>query len=851
MSDDTIRSPDTWEGPRNEGPGGQIGPYRLLKKLGEGGFGVVFEAEQEEPVKRRVALKVIKLGMDTAEVIVRFEAERQALAMMDHPHIATVLDAGATDSGRPYFVMELVEGQPISEYCDANNLSVAARLELFDQVCTAVQHAHTKGIIHRDLKPNNVLVHTQDGEPFAKVIDFGIAKATSGRLTDKTLLTELHQVMGTPLYMSPEQAEGSSDIDTRTDIYSLGAMLYELLTGTTPVDSASMRSAVFAEVQRLICEVDPPLPSTRLGQSDTTLSGVATHRSMDSRKLTRTVKGDLDWIVMKALEKDRGRRYETANGLAMDLRRYLAHEPVLAAPPSASYRLQKFVRRNKATVAAGSLIAASLMVGIVAFAWQARIAQMRAAELEQVSKFQEAMLAQVNPTDAGELLSKDVQARFDAALAKAGVPAAVRATQTEAFVQQWQRVNATDAATNLIDATILKPAVSAIDKQFKSQPVIDATLRETIAHLYVVMGMYDTARPLQERALAIRRRVLGDEHPDTLRSLAGMGRLLQDQGKLDEAERYDREALQKRRRVLGEDHPDTLLSLANMGVLLDQEGKTSEAEPLFRDALERRRRVVGEDDPGTLFLLNDLGTVLDEQGKSNEAEGYYRMALEKRRRILGENDPDTLISISNLGFLLQEQGKLGEAEPYLREALVKSRRVLGEEHQDTLLATNNLGLLLQSEGKLREAEPYLRDALEKFRRLMGDKHIFTLASTSYLASLLEAQGRHSEALELLIPVETTTRDSFTGGDAYRFAKLKTTMGMSRAALGQFSAAESSLLEADGILVSTPGPNPKDLRDCTEALVRLYTAWNTAEPGKGHDAKAAEWSKKLAAIDAPN
>jgi serine/threonine protein kinase len=267
VSDLTTRGGETWEGARREGPGGQIGPFKILRRIGEGGFGAVFEAEQEHPVKRRVALKVIKLGMDTHEVIARFESERQALAMMDHPHIARVLDAGATDSGRPYFVMELVEGQPISSFCDAQHLSIVERLTLFHQVCAAVQHAHTKGIIHRDLKPSNVLVSPLDGQPFAKVIDFGIAKATRGSLTDATLMTERYQIIGTPLYMSPEQAEGSADIDTRADVYSLGVLLYELLTGTTPVDSTSLRSAGFAEIQRMICEVEPPRPSIRLAQA--------------------------------------------------------------------------------------------------------------------------------------------------------------------------------------------------------------------------------------------------------------------------------------------------------------------------------------------------------------------------------------------------------------------------------------------------------------------------------------------------------------------------------------------------------------------------------------------------------
>jgi serine/threonine protein kinase/WD40 repeat protein len=348
-----------------EGPGTRIGPYKLLQLIGEGGFGSVFMAEQERPVARKVALKIIKLGMDTRQVIARFEAERQALALMDHPNIARVLDAGATEAGRPYFVMELCKGDAIVEYCDKNNLSIPERLELFAQVCRAVQHAHTKGIIHRDLKPSNILVSTQDGRPHAKVIDFGIAKATASRLTEKTLFTEHRALIGTPEYMSPEQAEGSLDIDTRTDVYSLGVLLYELLTGTTPFSGKELRSAAYAEIQRIIREVEPPKPSTRLSKSTETLASIAAQRHTEPRKLGSILRGDLDWIVMKALEKDRLRRYETANALAMDIGRYLAGRAVLAAPPSRLYQLQKFVRRYRAAVIAGLLVVTVLVLGVI------------------------------------------------------------------------------------------------------------------------------------------------------------------------------------------------------------------------------------------------------------------------------------------------------------------------------------------------------------------------------------------------------------------------------------------------------------------------------------------------------
>lgn len=365
---------ETEEFARAERPGQLIGRYKLLQLIGEGGFGAVFMAEQEEPIRRRIALKIIKPGMDSRMVAARFEAERQALALMDHPHIARVYDGGITDQAmgaRPYFVMEYVIGDPISRFADARKLSIESRLELFTQVCEAVQHAHTKGIIHRDLKPSNVLVSLVDGRPFAKVIDFGIAKSLASRLTEKTLFTEHRQLIGTPEYMSPEQAEGSPDIDTRADVYALGVLLYELLTGTTPFDGKRLRSAAFAEMQRIIREEDPMVPSVRLSRSQDVLAATAALRQAEPARLSMLIRGELDWIVMKALEKDRGRRYETPNQLAADVRRHLTGEAVIAAPPSAGYRLRKFVRRHKGPVLTGGVVAAALIAGIAGTTWQA------------------------------------------------------------------------------------------------------------------------------------------------------------------------------------------------------------------------------------------------------------------------------------------------------------------------------------------------------------------------------------------------------------------------------------------------------------------------------------------------
>jgi tetratricopeptide (TPR) repeat protein len=944
--------------PVAELPGTFIGPYKLVKQIGEGGFGTVFMAEQESPVRRTVALKIIKVGMDTRQVVARFEHERQALAMMEHPNIARVFDAGSTDAGRPYFVMELVRGEPIVGYCDANQLSIERRLELFAEVCQAVQHAHTKGIIHRDIKPTNILVSTQDGRPHAKLLDFGIAKATASERAGHTLFTESKQLVGTPEYMSPEQALAEPDVDTRTDVYSLGVLLYELLTGTTPFTGRELRSAAYAEIQRIIREVEPPRPSTRLSSNTDTIASVAARRQLAPKRLGSVVRGELDWIVMKAMEKDRARRYQSANGLAADVRRYLSGEAVVAAPPGALYRASKFVRRHRVAVIAGAAVAASLVLGLAGTAWQARVASQqaraaaaaeaaatlardaeraRADELKRVSDFQAAMLSQIDATRAGAALIADLRDRHAAALAKAAVPDAERASHTDALQQELARVNATDAAAAMIDRTILRPAVASVDAQFKAQPLVDAQLREALAALYQGLGLYDAAFPLRQSALATSRRVLGDDHADTLAAMSGMGNLLLAQAKPNDAEPFLREALDRSRRVLGDAHrgtltaigdmgallraqgkldlaepffrealdrsrvalgnadPATLVAMNNLGYLLESRGRPAEAEPLYREALDGRRRVLGDDHPDTLQSLNNFGTLLQSQGKFAEAEACFREALSRRRRALGEEHPSTLTSMNDLGNLLRGRGQLVEAEQLLREAADKSRRVLGpshrytftatnnlamvlrargnvkeaerlyrevldqrrralgDDHPDTLVSINNLGFALQAQGELPGATRCYREAVERGRRVLGERHPTTLIFTAQLARCLQQQGMNRDALDLLEPAEPAARAAFAGGNAERLAVFLATLARARIGLDydtdRFSRAEANLAEVRMIHTTLHGPDHADTRAAVAALVAFYDKWDQSEPGRGHDAKAAEWRAELARAEA--
>ncbi|MCG3123925.1 MAG: Serine/threonine-protein kinase PknD [Phycisphaerales bacterium] len=878
-----------------EGPGVCIGPYRLLQLIGEGGFGSVFMAQQEQPVQRLVALKIIKLGMDTRQVVARFEQERQALAVMDHPNIARVFDAGATQSGRPFFVMELVKGDPIVDFCDKDNLSVQERLDLFAQVCSAIQHAHTKGIIHRDIKPSNVLVSTQDGKPSPKVIDFGIAKATVARLTEKTVFTEQRQLIGTPEYMSPEQAEGSLDIDTRTDVYSLGVLLYELLTGTTPFSVNDLRSAAYGEIQRIIREVDPPAPSTRLSRSTATIATIASRRRTEPRRLNSLIRGELDWIVMKAMSKDRSRRYETASSLGADIRRFLSGEAVIAAPPSAVYRLRTFARRHKGGVTSAAMVAAALVVGVAAFAWQAKVARgqrdraveaearakLRADELQKVSDFQSEMLAQIDAEAAGIRLITDLRKRYEEQLAAAGVPEDQRAEQVLAFTDELGRVNATDAALELINSTLLKPSLAAIDRQFADQPMIDVKLRAALAARFTQLGLQADALATSEQTLAILRKSVGEDDPQVAGALIDRAKALNVAGRHADAEesmravierlrerpppdpaflplaldsRADalvslgrpadaellyREALDLFRQRQGPDGANSLVTATSLGDCLQVLGKFVEAQTLQEDVLDRKRRLLGENDPATIGSLHNIGVLHLAQGRYDLAEVTFRDVLEKRRRSLGEAHPRTMGTANNLASVLQRLERHEEALTLQRETFERTRKVVGPDHPFAILALNNLGTGLIGVGKFAEAEPLCREMLERQLRVFGPNHPRTLIAYNVMSFLLRKQEKPDQAEPFLRQAVEVSR-TVLGEDHPERMVFLINYGSLLKDLGRLEPAEDALhdaadrcarvLGADHPYTHAAGKNYADTLLLESKFNEAATVYRKIEPG---------------------
>jgi serine/threonine protein kinase/Flp pilus assembly protein TadD len=759
--------------PPGEGFSGRIGSYKLLDKLGEGGMGTVWHARQSEPIRREVALKEIKLGRDTKQFIARFEAERQALTLMDHPNIARVLDAGATGTGRPYFVMELVKGVPITAYCDQNKLSTRERLGLFVQVCRAIQHAHNKSILHRDIKPSNILVTVQsDGMPAPKIIDFGLAKALGGEvLTEKSLHTFRGEFVGTPTYMSPEQAGGSDlDVDTRTDIYSLGVLLYELLTGLTPFDAAALAKAGYTFPQ-IIRDQEPPRPSTRL----TTLtaeeqSKTANRRQTDPLKLISLIRGDLDWIVMKCLEKDRTRRYETANGLAKDIERQLNNEAVEARPPSNLYRFRKLVRRNKLAFAAGGAIAVALVIGLILSTYglgkaerqrrraeaNEKKAQAEAAKSQQVAQFLKDMLNGVGPSVAmgrdTTMLHEILNQTAERVTRDLGQQPAAEAElcytigNTYYELAEYQKAEAMHRR-----ALELRQTAFGRTNTFVADSL--CSLADTLA----AHGYNKNAEAMQREALAMRRSLLGPEHPDVGTSLNALGNLLWHRGNFDEAESLCREALALRQKIYSNDHPMVARSMNDLGFVLFMKGSAQEllpevlkeSEKLLRGALDMRKRLFGELHPSVAETAFNLAGLLTAAGQFDGSEALYRQVLATREKLLGNQHPLLINTLHALAVILWSQGKFSEAEPLVEQELAIWRKRDGDNRRGVAGALENLGMVLNRQGRPEEAEPLYRESLEIRRRLLGTTNDWARVSANGLASALIEQGKPAEAEGLL------------------------------------------------------------------------------------------------------
>jgi non-specific serine/threonine protein kinase/serine/threonine-protein kinase len=663
-------------------------------------MGEVWLAEQETPVRRKVAFKVSKLGMDTRQVVTRFEAERQALAVMDHPAVAKVFDAGTTPGGRPFFVMEYVRGAPMTEFCDENRLPMRARLQLFQQVCEGVQHAHQKALIHRDLKPSNVLVSFQNGEPAPKIIDFGIAKATDQQLTDETMHTRLGAIIGTPEYMSPEQARGEL-VDTRSDVYSLGVMLYELMVGKLPFEFKELSEGGLDGLRRKISEEDPPRPSTRYRSLGDERSDSAETRRTDPSTLQRELRGDLDWITMKALEKDPPRRYISPAQLAADVQCHLDYRPVLARPPSVSYRAGRFIRRHRWGVALVVLLSLALIAGTIGTAVGLVRARHEARKAQAVTDHLILMLSEANPEKA-----------------------------------QGREVTVREA---------MEASDQTLATSFEGQPELEIEVRATMGLVYHELGAYARAEEHLRRAVELSGRELGPRHSYTVEVRGKLARTLMDAGRYDDAEREMRALLPIFRDKYGDENKDTLALIGNLAAAYLHQKHYDLAEPLLLEAVEGRRKVLGDEDTNTQSSVGNLAQLYMFTERYEEAEPLLREGLTVRRRMLEDRHPRTLISVFNLGDLYHRMGQDERAEKLMREALEGFRAVVGDRHPYTLETMSGLAKALIGLDRLEEAEALALESHGLSEERFGSDHALTVRAAEALIEIYEKTGRPEEA----------------------------------------------------------------------------------------------------------
>ncbi len=802
-------------------PEESIGPYRLLRKLAEGGMGEVWLAEQREPIRRRLAVKVIKHGMDTAEFVARFASERQALALMDHPCIAKVIDAGTTPRGRPYFAMEYVDGEPILAHCDQRRLGIGARLELFLKVCQGVQHAHQKAIIHRDLKPSNVLVSVRDGEALPKIIDFGVAKALGQELTGHTMQTHLGQLIGTLDYMSPEQADlGDHHVDTGTDVYALGVLLYELLAGKRPLESSTMVGVGLVEILRRIREEEPQRPSQRLLSLDPdTAARVADERDLDPSSLLRRVRGDLDWIVLRAVAKDRTRRYATVHELAADIERHLRDEPVLAGPPTRRYRATKFVRRHRTPVAAAAVALVLVLAGIAGTS----VGLVRARQAEQLAR-QEAETSR----------------------------------QVSGFLESLFEVSDPDRARGetITAREILASGAARIDDQLRDQPATRARLLNTMGRVYHKLGLYDEATPQLEQALDLREGLRERGGPVRPGDVAGnqvdLAELYIVQARYGEAAALLSEALA----TLDASSPGERLQIADalhqLGGVLRRQGRYDDAVPLYEQSLAIRRDALGPRDPLVAGSYNGLAITAYFRGDWPGAESLFGAALSIREESLGDDHPDVAQTLNNLALLRQAQDDFAGAIPLYTRAAAIWEKTLGPDHVRLALVLNNLGLAHFEQGQLADARPLFERALRIREAALGPDNPDVAQTLQNLADLHRAGGALAEA-EALLDRALAVREASLGPAHADVGWTITGLAAVHAAAGDPERAAQEMSRALDILESALGPDFPELdEEWSQHAEYLDGAGRRSEAAaaRARAAAIAERSTAAAAADGP-
>ena len=787
----------------------RIAAYRIVSTLGEGGMGVVYLAEQDEPIRRRVALKLVKPGMDSKEVVARFEAERQALAMMSYPGIAKILDAGVHE-GRPFFVMELVEGDSITEYCADENLELRERLEVLIAVCDAVQHAHSKGIIHRDLKPSNVLVHREDGRAVPKIIDFGIAKALTSPLSKATLITTHGQILGTPAYMSPEQIElGGLGIDARSDVYALGALLYEVLTGRPPIDPETLATSGIDEIRRIIREVDPPRPSGAIPPG------------APAERWSTELRRDLDWVVMRCLEKDPDRRYASAISISEDLRRYLRREPVEAGPPSGWYRARKMVQRHRVPMVAGATVVVALVLGVVGTSL---------ALAEAVSAREVAM------TQTGVAEEQRRAAEQQESIAEAVVT----------FLNEGLLSSVDPRRGNNNDLTMreaLDVAASEIDGQFEGQPLTEARIRFVIGSMYdrlsepvesekhhrIAFELYDAhAGPLTDETLgaldALATALMAQVRPLEARKL-----LLEEIGRIETREEAPAPAAMLRAK-----------SQLATTYLITEDYET--ATPRLAEVLGLKKKELGSDHVSTLTSMHNLGSLYFAIGQFENAIEVLRPCVEGRERTLGPGDPSTILTMSVLASAFESTGRVEEALPIGRLAAERAHRSLGPLHRSTHNAELALARCYQTIERYEEAELIVAKRLEAERNAFGNSHRQTIESMSMLSSLYGSMGEFEEALALSREALASISELY-GPDTMRVVIMRENLMWQLFALERYAEAESIAVAAAEAMLEKPGAGHLATSATVRALVNFYGQWHALDSAAGHDARAAEWRER--------